>query len=68
MHFLLKSIFSKVSCDSQDIIQNISLEIKQMSDYRLKKVKAVSQEGFWVRITAWPWAKPSLIFVGRNMF
>ena len=47
--FFWKSIFSKVSCGSQDIIQNIPLGIKQMIDYCLRRVKAVSQEGdcFW---------------------
>ena len=45
--FCWKSIFSKVSCGSQDIIQNVSLEMKQMSDYCLRRVKAVSQEGFF---------------------
>ena len=44
--FCWKSIFSKVSCGSEDIIQNIPLESKQMTDYCFKKVKAVSQGGF----------------------
>ena len=43
--FCWKFIFSKVSYSSHDIIQNSSLEIKQMSDYCLRRVEAVSQDG-----------------------
>ena len=41
--FCWKSIFSKISCGSQDIIRNIPLELKQMTDYCVSRVKAVSQ-------------------------
>ena len=50
LNFCWKSIFSKVSCGSQDIIQDITLQIKQMSDYGLRIVKAVSQKGFFWRM------------------
>ena len=45
-NFCWESIFSKASCGSQDIIQNIPLESKQMTDYCFRRVKAVSQEAF----------------------
>ena len=51
--FCWKSIFSKVSCGSEDIIQNIPLESKQMTDYCFKKVKAVSQGVFWQMAGVW---------------
>ena len=45
--FYWKSIFSKASCGSQDIIQNIPLESKQMIIYCFRRVKAVKQEVFF---------------------
>ena len=46
--FCWKSIFSKASCGSEDIIQNIPLESKLVIDYCFRRVKAVSQEAFFL--------------------
>ena len=53
--FYWKSIFSKVSYGSQDIIQNIPLESKQMTDECFRRVKAVNQEMFFFWQMAGVW-------------
>ena len=45
--FRCKYIFSKASVGSQDIIQNIPLESKQMTNYCFRRVNAVGQEAFF---------------------
>ena len=46
--YVCKTIFSKTSCGSQDIIHNIPLDSKQMTDYCFRRVKTISQEVcFW---------------------
>ena len=47
--FYCKFIFSKASCGSHDIIQNIPLESKQITVFFFRRVKAVSQEAFFCK-------------------
>ena len=45
--FCWKSIFSKDSCDSQDIIEDIPFESKQLTGYCFRRIKEVSHETFF---------------------
>ena len=64
-----KSIFSKASCGSQDIIQNISLKAIKMKDYCFIRVKAVSQEVFfWTNSRYSKFLTPFCFLTGEAIF